>query len=125
MPASVEVLSESELVLPDVQATDVKLPHAPDSNWMEAPAVLKAEPMLPNVIFTCTLCATNLYHTSVPVVPVQVLDGTADAEGVAANKVPAVLEQVVPEAMVVTFAQLSFAGGGMGWVTQIEKVLLF
>jgi hypothetical protein len=68
------------------------------------------------------LCAVNLYHTSAPGVPAQVL-ATAGEEAVVYAKVPAVLLQVVSAVRVVTEAQSSLAGGTT-WVTQILKLQL-
>jgi hypothetical protein len=116
------VASASVEAFPLTQAKEVKLLHVPERSWIRAPSVLKLAPMLLNEIFTWTLCAVNLYHTSAPGVPAQVL-ATAGEEAVVYAKFPAVLLQEVSAIRVVACTQSSLTSGTR-WVTQILKVQL-
>ena len=77
--------------------------------------------MLLNEMVGYDVSATNLYQTSPPGVPVQVLAKFVGLETVAPNNVPLVFVQVVAEVNVVALAQSSLTGGGVGCVTQIVK----
>jgi hypothetical protein len=90
-------------VRPLVQAMDV--PEQPLKS--SKPGLVKLEPMTFKLMAGLADCATNLYHTSYPMVPAQLLP----PEEVDRATPPVVLEQEVADVSDIALLQSSLLGG--------------
>lgn len=104
--------------VPKLQPSEVKPPQAPENSSTTVPEAARFVPILLNEMVVIDWTAVKLYHTSSSAVPPQ--EGTAIPELVPPITEPAMFEHKALDVRDVAVAQLSFAGGGAGYVKHIS-----